>query len=106
MRFALALLLAGGCSYITDFATHDGGAGADGSVDARGRSNPDAARCPDVLGAYTIVTASGAGCGDFNATAAQCILATSETCFVHFKSEGGAVNGGAALQSDGSFSGA
>jgi hypothetical protein len=80
----------------------------DASVDA---PEADAGPCPDVSGRYSNLMTTGAGCGDINTSAPQCIQGTSTVCFAHFSSVvpgggTGAVNGGAMLQMDGSFSGA
>jgi hypothetical protein len=71
----------------------------------------DAGPCPNVFGAYSMLMTTGQGCGDLNTSAPQCIQGTSTACFAHFVSVvagggTGAVNGGAMLQMDGSFSGA
>jgi hypothetical protein len=63
-----------------------------------------------VFGAFSVTTA-GAGCGDLNASAPQCIKGTATACALHFVSVvsgggTGALNGGADLQKDGTFSGA
>ena len=80
----------------------DSGTGGDGGVGA------DGGACPDVHGSYTLV-ATGQGCGDLAASAPQCIQ-QGTGCHVHFVSNpptgGSAINGGADLMSDGSFSGA
>jgi hypothetical protein len=64
-----------------------------------------------VFGRYTMLMTTGAGCGNLNTGAPQCIQGTNQACFAHFVSVvpgggTGAVNGGAMLQMDGSFSGA
>jgi hypothetical protein len=67
--------------------------------------------CPDVTGAYSIVVIDGAGCGDLNALAPECIRGAAASCNVELRSQvsgGGpaAINGNASIQNDGSFSGA
>jgi hypothetical protein len=72
-------------------------------------SNAGDAGCPDVFGTYVITDDQGS-CGNFNKDAPQSILGTNQTCFLHFSSVVfggvGAVNGGATLDPDGTFSGA
>jgi hypothetical protein len=62
-----------------------------------------------VFGTYEINNADGA-CGDINEDADQEIRGTAQACFLHFISvvEGGsaAINGGANLGPNGTFSGA
>jgi hypothetical protein len=78
----------------------DGNRGAD--------ARPDAG-CPDVFGNYDVTSATGT-CGNLNDTAPQSIQGTTQACFLHFNSVVpagiGAVNGGATLSADGTFSGA
>src|SRR5215831_13931352 len=92
-----------------------GGSGGSGgsNVDAPAidAATADAGPCPDVFGAYSMVMTTGAGCGDLNTSAPQCIAGTNQACFAHFMSVvsgggAGAVNGGAMLQMDGSFNNA
>ena len=96
----------------------DGGDDASASTDLASTDGagdlapgPDlAGPCPDVLGTYS-VSPSGQGCGDLNASAPQCIRATTMTCVAQLASMPagggtGAINGSASLQQDGSFSGA
>jgi hypothetical protein len=67
------------------------------------------AGCPDALGTYVVNTTNGA-CGDLDENAPQEIRGTAQACFLHFisVSDGGgvAINGGAILGADGTFSGA
>ena len=67
----------------------------------------DAGPCPDEHGAFSVV-ASGQGCGDLNASAAQCV--TQAACAITFVSNppggGKALDGTASLGMDGSFTGA
>lgn len=116
-----------------DAATNtDTGSGADTSVTDSGTA-PDTAfigdsaltldgndggGCPNTLGGYSFLTATGLGCGDIDITAKQCIqfggnVGSSNACFIRFHSEqptpGRAVNGpatGVDLQSDGTFTNA
>jgi hypothetical protein len=72
-------------------------------------SSADAGPCPDVTGAFS-VSMSGAGCGDLNTSAPQCITPSGTDCVVQFMSTptsgAGAVNGQATIQMDGSFTNA
>jgi len=91
-----------------------GSAGTSGTGGAAGSStggSAGGANCPDVFGTYGTITTLGAGCGDINASAPQCIKGTTSACALHFTSVvpgggPGAVNGGANLKSDGTFEGA
>jgi hypothetical protein len=61
--------------------------------------------CPDLTGAYT-VTPSGAGCGDLDPTAPQCIKAGTATCDVQLVSQGtagSALNATVSLDGNGDF---
>jgi hypothetical protein len=74
---------------------------------------PDArndAGCPDVFGSYKVTDTRG-DCGNLNEQAPQSIDGTTQACALHFRSvvDGGgigAVNGGAILRPDGTFSNA
>jgi hypothetical protein len=112
------------------------GQGADGSSTADGSTPVDGGRdasflgdsaltldgndgggCPNSLGGYAPLVATGMGCGDFNALAKECILpvtsggsSTANACLIRFNSEQPAtipaVNGpqlGADLKPDGTF---
>lgn len=94
-------------------ATSDGG-GDDGATASDGGGGmPDATprrdsggNCPDVVGLYAITVVDGAGCGDLNPVARQCIR--QNTCGILFRSEVPqgtipAINGTANLAADGSF---
>jgi hypothetical protein len=87
-----------------DVNTADSRADGDVSTDRTGDAG-----CPDVFGTYEINNADGS-CGDLNEDAPQEIRGTAQACFLHFISvvDGGvgAVNGGATLGPDGTFSGA
>jgi hypothetical protein len=95
-----------------------GGDGGDGGPDADvntadARPDGDAAGdagCPDIFGTYEINNADGTLCGDLDEEAPQEIRGTTQACFLHFISvvDGGApaVNGGATLGPNGTFSGA
>jgi hypothetical protein len=77
----------------------------------------DGGGCPNTLGGYAPLVATGMGCGDFNSAAKQCVLpvisggsGTSNACLIRFNSEQPAtipaVNGpqlGADLKPDGTF---
>jgi hypothetical protein len=67
------------------------------------------AGCPDAFGTYEIKKADGT-CGNLDANAPQAIRGTAQACFLHFVSvvDGGigAINGGATLGVDGTFSAA
>jgi hypothetical protein len=79
------------------------GAGMPG---AAGAPNPPG--CPDVFGAYDVVNADGM-CDGLGKNAPQLIQGTDVACFAHFVSipvsGNPAVNGGAALDENGNFSG-
>jgi hypothetical protein len=68
----------------------------------------DGGACPNLVGSYTVSTV-GDGCGTLNASAPQCVQGLSP-CSIHFVSSPatgvGAVNGGATLTADGSFTNA
>jgi hypothetical protein len=87
-----------------DGRTADAGSGSDVATDRRGDAG-----CPDVFGTYDISSASGT-CGDFNENAPQAIRGTTQVCALHFISvvDGGigAINGGATLGANGTFSAA
>jgi hypothetical protein len=72
-------------------------------------SSADAGPCPDVTGAFS-VSMSGAGCGNLNTGAPQCIAPSGTDCVVDFVSTpttgNAAVNGQATIQMDGSFTNA
>ena len=94
-------------SALADAVSAPDGSGADGGDAA----SKDAGTCPDVLGRYGSIVATGLGCGDINTSAPQCIASSSAPCGASFVSKvsgvgAGAVNGAANLQSDGHFSGA
>lgn len=84
-----------------------GAPGAAGMPGAAGAPNPP--QCPDVFGAYDVVDTNGM-CDGFGKNAPQLIQGTDVACFAHFVSipisGNGAVNGGAALDESGDFSGA
>ncbi len=108
----------------------DTGSGADTSVTDSG-TGPDTAfigdsaltldgndggGCPNTLGGYSLLVATGLGCGDLKTTAKQCIVPggigpTSNKCFIRFNSEqpgpdravNGPNGGGLDLKSDGTF---
>jgi hypothetical protein len=66
------------------------------------------APCPDVSGAYSLTIIEGAGCGDLNASARQCIRQSKGTCDIQLSSpvSGGsiaAINGNASIDKAGSF---
>src|SRR5215831_11876736 len=87
------------------------GSGGSGGTGGSGGSSVDAGPCPSVFGRYSMLMTTGAGCGDLNTSAPQCIAGTNQACFAHFMSVvsgggAGAVNGGAMLQMDGSFNNA
>ncbi len=77
-----------------------------GAADA-GDAGGDAAACPDEHGAYSI-SVSGAGCGDLDPSAAQCVQQVG--CSLSFISNPAgasrALNGSTTIGSDGSFIGA
>jgi hypothetical protein len=83
------------------------GSPSDAAIDATPDAAPDAGLCPDQRGAYSVAL-SGAGCGDLDATAPQCI--TQPVCTITLAatsgSSGTALNGTAMLGMDGSFTGA
>lgn len=105
----------------------DGSSTADGSTPVEGGRDAsflgdsaltldgnDGGGCPNALGAYAPLVATGMGCGDFNSAAKQCILPValggSNACLLRFNSEQPAtipaVNGpqlGADLKPDGTF---
>ena len=87
-----------------DVNTTDRGSDGDVATDATGDAG-----CPDVFGTYEINNANGS-CGDLDEDAPQEIRGTTQACALHFISvvDGGppAVNGGATLGPDGTFSGA
>lgn len=96
----------------TTDAGSDGAAGdqvsSDGGLTADMPSGPDTPSCPDVLGTFGMLAATGPGCGDLDEQAPQCIQGSAAACAVHFVSMAAgsipaAVNGGAALRGDGSF---
>ncbi len=80
--------------------------GTKGGGDA-GDAGGDAPACPDEHGAYS-VSVSGAGCGDLDPTAAQCVQQVG--CSVSFISNPAgaqrALNGSTAIGADGSFASA
>lgn len=93
--------------------TGDASDSAPGVEAGDARSDVAPPPCPDVHGTYTITPVEGQGCGtSFSASAPQCIRqGQSSACGITFQSmvSGGgntAINGGASLQNDGSFSGA
>ena len=101
-----------------DAASADAAGGRDGAtLDAALRDaappdvflTSDSATCPNLVGGYTMVMTVGAGCGDLNTSAPQCVQGLS-ACSIHFVSAPagatGAVNGGATLLTDGTFSNA
>ncbi|HMI85817.1 MAG TPA: hypothetical protein VK550_17090 [Polyangiaceae bacterium] len=116
----------GGASGTGGAAGTSGGSGSAGSgidagpdgdasrVDVRadGDAAPGAgdASCPTIFGTYQINNADGNGCGDLDENAPQEIRGTAQACFLHFISvvDGGvgAINGGATLGPNGTFSGA
>jgi len=102
----------------------DGNTPADGGRDAAFLGDSaltldgnDGGGCPNTLGGYAPLVATGMGCGDFNALAKQCIVPAaggsvggSNACLVRFNSEQPAtipaVNGpqlGVDIKADGSF---
>jgi hypothetical protein len=87
-----------------DASTADAPSDGDGATDRAGDAG-----CPDVFGIYDINNADG-DCGDLNEDAPQEIRGTTQACFLHFISvvDGAApaVNGGATLGPNGTFSGA
>ena len=87
-----------------DASIADGGSDNDVATDAASDAG-----CPDVFGTYEIRNTSGT-CGNLNENAPQAIRGTTQACFLHFTSvvDGGigAINGGATLGADGTFSGA
>lgn len=88
----------------TDASTADAGLDNDIANEAAGDAG-----CPDVFGTYEIRNTAGT-CGNLNENAPQAIRGTTQACFLHFTSvvDGGigAINGGATLGADGTFSGA
>jgi hypothetical protein len=62
---------------------------------------------PDIFGGYGAILATGAGCGDLNTSAPQCIDGTTADCIAHFVSApasgASAVNGDAQLLRYGNF---
>jgi len=87
-----------------DSGAGDGGATDSGATDLGAVDTGPAASCPDVYGAFSMMTA-GIGCGDLNAGAPQRIDGDSTACLATFSSTGG-INGTATVSADGSFSGA
>lgn len=67
-----------------------------------------AAACPTVGGLYSMTVVDGAGCGDLNPLAVECIVQT--TCAIQLQSKvtaaGAGIDGDTTVQSDGSFAGA
>lgn len=95
-------------------ASSGGASGSSSGGASGGQTNTggaaEAGSCPDVFGSFTVASV-GQGCGDLNTSAPQCIKGTTSVCALHFYSvlpDGGtaAVNGGATLGADGTFSGA
>jgi hypothetical protein len=71
----------------------------------------DGGACPDITGGYDPIMTTGAGCGDLDTTASECITAAGATgCDFQLASNPGdtgtAVTGTITLAMDGSFSGA
>ena len=107
----------------------DTGSGADGTTPDGGSDSSflgdsaltldgnDGGGCPNVLGGYAPLVATGMGCGDFNSLAKQCVLpgpnsgsGSGNACLVRFNSEQPAtipaVNGpmsGVDIKTDGTF---
>ena len=84
-----------------------GAPGAAGDTGAAGA--PNGPLCPDIFGSYEVKDAQG-NCDGFGKNAPQLIQGTDVACFAHFVSivvgpGNAAVNGGAALDQDGNFSG-
>jgi len=84
---------------------------ADAPSDGPGEATDDSplAACPAVGGLYSLTVVDGAGCGDLNALALECVVQT--TCAIQLKSRVAAagiagIDGDATLQSDGTFAGA
>lgn len=112
-----------------DGTTSDTGSGPDGTTPDGGFDSSflgdsaltldgnDGGGCPNVLGGYKPLVATGMGCGDFNSLAKQCILpgpggsaSGANACLVRFNSEQPAtipaVNGpinGVDIKTDGTF---
>ena len=92
-------------------AAEAGAGGAVGALGGQGSGGDGAsvAACPNVFGTYTITSSDGT-CGTLNENAAQSIQGTDVACFAHFVSTPPAgaqgVNGGAALDMNGNFTGA
>lgn len=111
-----------------DGTTSDTGSGTDGSTADGGSDSSflgdsaltldgnDGGGCPNVLGGYSPLVATGMGCGDFNSLAKQCVLpgsgsaGSANACLVRFNSEQPAtipaVNGpigGVDIKTDGTF---
>jgi hypothetical protein len=84
------------------------GAGMGGTSSA-GMGGTAGVTCPNVFGNYDIVDTAGS-CAGLNKDAPQSIQGTDVACYAHFVSVsaigGTAVNGGAALDENGNFSGA
>jgi hypothetical protein len=107
----------------TDGSSTDGNTPTEGGTDASFLGDSaltldgnDGGGCPNPLGGYAPLVATGMGCGDFNSLAKQCVVAApgmsagGNACLVRFNSEQPntipAVNGpqlGVDIKSDGSF---
>jgi hypothetical protein len=89
-----------------DASPDDAAQPVDGGVAGDGPAAP----CPDVSGPYAISVVEGQGCGDLRASAPECIRQQAGQCDITFRSQSAvgaaAINGNAALQTDGSFTGA
>jgi hypothetical protein len=106
----------------------DTGSGADGTTPDGGSDSSflgdsaltldgnDGGGCPNVLGGYAPLVATGMGCGDFNSLAKQCVLPApssgsgANACLVRFNSEQPATipavngpSGGVDIKTDGTF---
>jgi hypothetical protein len=88
----------------------DGSSDGPGDAPSGGDAANDgpAAACPIVGGLYSMTVVDGAGCGDLNPLAVECIVQTS--CAIQLQSKvaaaGRGIDGDTTVQSDGSFAGA
>ncbi len=107
---ATAMDLAGDDFAGVDFSSVDLASATDGpraSTDLATQST--GGNCPNLVGSYSI-TETGAGCGNLNVNAPECIGNVVSSCVAQFSStmgaQLGAIVGSANLLADGSFSGA
>ena len=88
----------------------DGSNNSPGDAPSGGDAASDgpAPACPTVGGLYSMTVVDGAGCGNLNPLAVECIVQTS--CAIQLQSKvaaaGGGIDGDTTVQSDGSFAGA